>query len=151
MQVIYRRNPLNQISTFLLLSLGRYLYWWTIILISRCFGHIILISCRPVLAQYRSNKYQLHSLQFYQIGTRTHDLPHYSQSRCYTPDSVVNKRQRKQKGQSRLDNPETLAILCMQETGRQQTKQKTQHRNLNDNLTKYINVAHYSKYQVLVQ
>ena len=36
------------------------------------------------------------------------------------------KRQRKPKGQSRIDNPEKLATL---DTGQRQTKQKTQHRN----------------------
>ena len=33
-------------------------------------------------------------------------------------------------GQSMMDNPEKLATLGTQETGRRQTKQKTQHRRL---------------------
>ena len=36
----------------------------------------------------------------------------------------TNKRQRKPKGQSRMDNPETLATLDTQYTRRRQTKQK---------------------------
>ena len=38
---------------------------------------------------------------------------------------VNNKRQRKPKGQSRMDNPEKLAKLAAQ--NRRQTKHKTQH------------------------
>jgi hypothetical protein len=41
----------------------------------------------------------------------------------------INVR-KKPKGQSRMANPETLAALGTQETGRRQTKQKTQHRKL---------------------
>ena len=40
------------------------------------------------------------------------------------------KRQRKPKGKSRMDNPETLETLSTQDTRRRQTKQKTQHRKL---------------------
>ena len=40
---------------------------------------------------------------------------------------VLYKCQRKPKGQSRIDNPEKLATLDTQDTGRRQTKQKTQH------------------------
>ena len=42
----------------------------------------------------------------------------------------VNKR-RNSKGQSRMDNPETLATLGKQHTGRKQAKTKTQLRKLN--------------------
>ena len=41
-----------------------------------------------------------------------------------------NKRYRKPKGQSRIDNPEKLATLVTQDTGGRQTKQKTQQRKL---------------------
>jgi hypothetical protein len=37
---------------------------------------------------------------------------------------------RKPKGQSRMDNQETLVILDTQDTGRKQTKQKAKHRKL---------------------
>ena len=40
-----------------------------------------------------------------------------------TKTNKTNKRQRKPKGQLRMDNPETLAILCTKDTGRRQTKQ----------------------------
>jgi hypothetical protein len=45
---------------------------------------------------------------------------------------VVNKRMRKPKGQSIMDNTETLATLgaCAHDRGRRQTKQITQHRKL---------------------
>ena len=33
-------------------------------------------------------------------------------------------------GQSRMDNPEKLATLGTQDTGRRQTNEKTQHRKL---------------------
>jgi hypothetical protein len=39
-------------------------------------------------------------------------------------ERFVNKRWRKPKGQSRMDNPEKLATLGAQDTGRTQTKQK---------------------------
>ena len=38
--------------------------------------------------------------------------------------STVNKRLRKQKGLSRMDNPETLATFSTQDTGRRKTKRK---------------------------
>jgi hypothetical protein len=43
--------------------------------------------------------------------------------------NISNKRSRKPKGQSRMDNPETPATVGTQDTGRRQTKHKntTQH------------------------
>ena len=41
-----------------------------------------------------------------------------------------NPEKTKGTGQSRMGNPDTLATLCTQNTGRRQTKQKTQHRKL---------------------
>ena len=41
----------------------------------------------------------------------------------------TEQRQTKQ-GATRTDNPETLATLDTQDTGQRQTKQKTQHRKL---------------------
>jgi len=49
---------------------------------------------------------------------------------------MLNKCYRKQKGQLRIDNPGTLAILDTQDTGRRQANQRktqkntTQHRKL---------------------
>ena len=40
---------------------------------------------------------------------------------------LINKRQRKLNGKSRMDNPEKLTILGTQDTRRRQAKQKTQH------------------------
>ena len=45
-------------------------------------------------------------------------------TRYRTKKNKTNKRQRKPKGKSRMDNPETLATFCTQETGRRQTKHK---------------------------
>jgi hypothetical protein len=42
----------------------------------------------------------------------------------------TNKRERKPKEQSRMENPDILATLGTQETGRRQTKQNTRHRKL---------------------
>jgi len=44
--------------------------------------------------------------------------------------TLANKRYRKLKGQSRMDYPKTLAIVCTQDTGRRQTKQILQNRKL---------------------
>ena len=40
---------------------------------------------------------------------------------------VENKRQRKQKGQSKIDNPQKLATLGTQDTRRTRAQQTTQH------------------------
>jgi hypothetical protein len=40
---------------------------------------------------------------------------------------LYDKRQRNPKGQARMDNPEKLATLVTQDTGRRQTQQKTHH------------------------
>lgn len=42
----------------------------------------------------------------------------------------TNKRERKPKEQSGMENPDTLATLGTQETGRRQAKQNTRHRKL---------------------
>ena len=47
------------------------------------------------------------------------------QSKMDNSEKLANKRQRKPKGQSKMDNSEKLATL-----GRKQTKQNTQHREL---------------------
>ena len=65
-----------------------------------------------------------------------------------------NKRHGKPKGQSRMDNPEKLAILGTQYTKRRQTKQKnttlhvldTTMRKLN---TKLNTIRHYPSYKQL--
>ena len=44
------------------------------------------------------------------------------QSRIDNPETLANKRQRKPKGKSRIDNPETLAILDTQDTGKKKIK-----------------------------
>jgi len=43
---------------------------------------------------------------------------------------MLKKNERKPKGQSRMDNPEPLATLDTQDTGRRQTKHKAQNRKL---------------------
>jgi hypothetical protein len=57
----------------------------------------------------------------------------------YNPETHINKRLKKQKGQSRMDNPEKLATLGAQDTRRnlaqntlqrQTTKHKPQHRKI---------------------
>jgi len=45
-------------------------------------------------------------------------------------ETCANKRYRKLKGQSRMENPEKLATLGTQYTGRIPTKQKIQHTKL---------------------
>ena len=48
---------------------------------------------------------------------------------------LLDKRWGKPKGQSKMDNPETLATLSRQEIGRRQTK-KAQNRNLKRSATR---------------
>jgi hypothetical protein len=65
-----------------------------------------------------------------------------------------NKRHRKPKGQSRMDNPEKLAILGTQNTGRRQTKQRKHntscvgHHYAQTN-TKLNTIRHYPSYKQL--
>jgi hypothetical protein len=44
----------------------------------------------------------------------------------------LDQKNKLRKGRSRMHNPETLATMCTQDTGRRQTKeqQKTQHKKL---------------------
>ena len=46
---------------------------------------------------------------------------------CNSNAIYINIRENR-KGQSRMDNPETLETFGTQDTGRKPTKQKTQHR-----------------------
>jgi hypothetical protein len=55
---------------------------------------------------------------------------------------AFNKRESNPKWQSRMDNPEKLETLGTQETGRQQTKQKTENRNtMRKNIVRCINCS----------
>ena len=49
---------------------------------------------------------------------------------------LLDKRWGKPKGQSKMDNPETLATLSRQEIGRRQTKKTPQNRNLKRSATR---------------
>ena len=44
---------------------------------------------------------------------------------------VINKRYIKPKGQERMDSPETMTRMGTQDTGRRQTKLKTEHNTEN--------------------
>ena len=46
-----------------------------------------------------------------------------------THETGVNKRQRKPNGESRMDNPETLATLGTQDRERKTNKQNTKNKN----------------------
>ena len=54
--------------------------------------------------------------------------------------NVINKRQRKPKGKSRMYNPEKLSTLGTQETMTKRTKQKTQHFGHHDLIMDLTNI-----------
>ena len=57
------------------------------------------------------------------MNGQSRDTGNIGYTRNRTKTKKANKRQRKPKGQSRMDNPETLATLGTQEIGRRQRKQ----------------------------
>ena len=52
----------------------------------------------------------------------------------YITLNTLNKRYKKPKEESRMDNPKKFSTLDTQDTGRRQAKQKTQHRKLKRSL-----------------
>jgi hypothetical protein len=99
---------------------------------SRKIAHLALESNHSFTSMYLrallSNKHLAYS-QFDSKMIRMHRFVigiFSKQKRIHVQESVstVNKRLRKQKGLSRMDNPETLATLSTQDTWRRRTKQK---------------------------
>ena len=62
---------------------------------------------------------------------QSRDIGNSRHTRHRTKTNKTNKRQRKPKGQSRLDNPQTLTTVGTHDTGRNKQNIQTQHNTEN--------------------
>jgi hypothetical protein len=102
-----------------------------VIRLRKCSWHVCrtyILILLGVSDSYRLSRDQTNITESYNYPTLM-QLPKKTGNEWITKHYTETKSKRKLKGQSGMNNPETLATLVTQDTEQKQTKQKIQHRN----------------------